>query len=120
MYHITHNKEEGYIYLKTTESFTIKDVKVFLRDLVKHADEYQCNRMVIDHRGAEFKASVMEINSIAKYLNSLGFGYKYIGAVVFDRDYEKYEFADAVSKNWSSSVLRFFDNIDEAKKWLLS
>ncbi|MBC35260.1 MAG: hypothetical protein CL663_04375 [Bacteroidetes bacterium] len=120
MYSVSYNSDEHFVYVVTTGHYSIKDTGKFLRDGVKLADKNNCTKLIMDHRDCEFTASYLEINSIAKYLNSLGFGYKYTGAVIYNQDHEKYDFADTVSQNWSSGVLRFFDDIEEAKKWLLS
>jgi hypothetical protein len=36
-----------------------------------------------------------------------------------NKSIEKYRFADTVSQNWSMGILRFFDDCELAKKWLL-
>lgn len=119
MIEISYIEEEAYVYVKTTSTFTIKDVDRFLKDSMISAKEHQCHRILLDHRKCKFEAEVIEIHSITKYLEKYGFNIKYKGAVVYDQDDEKYEFADTVAQNWSNGVIRFFNDYDKAKAWLL-
>lgn len=120
MYEIDYISGEGFIYVKTLCDYTIDDVDKFLRAAAEYASKYTCNKLLIDHRECNFIASIMEIHETAKFLERFGLNVKMKGVVVYNRDEDKYAFADTVSSNWSMGILCFMDNFDKAKEWLLS
>lgn len=119
MIEISYNKEEDFVYVRTTATYTPKDVDKFLSDSLTFAKEKQTSRVLYDHRGTKFEANILDIHNITKYLINRGFNIRLKGAVVYDQNEEKYKFADTVAHNWSKGVLRFFDDFQSAKDWLL-
>lgn len=116
---ISYNKKERFVLVKTTGDYSITDVDDFLNKSVDFARSIGCFRILYDHRDCQFIAETIGIHSVTKYLENYGFDGKFRGAVVYDQDAEKYRFADTVSQNWSMGILRFFDDFELAKKWLL-
>ena len=110
---------EDYVYLKTTEDYTTSDVDTFLKQAVEYAKKHNTNRILLDHRGCNFFAEILEIHQITKFLEKYGIGIEFRASVVYDRDVEKYKFADTVAQNWSMGVMKFFDDFKTAKDWLL-
>lgn len=119
MIEIASIEKEKIVHLKTTSDYSNKDVDGFLKTAIEFAKQHDCYRIILDHRNCRFRAGTMDIYNITRHLDKYGFNAKYKGAVVYDQDYDKYEFADTVSHNWSMGVLRFFDDINTAKQWLL-
>lgn len=116
---ISYNEKEQFVLVKTTGDYSIEDVDDFLRKAADFAKSIGCSRILLDHRGCKFTAGTLGIHQVTKYLEGYGFDGKLKGAVVYDQDAEKYRFADTVSQNWSMGMLRFFNDCELAKTWLL-
>ncbi len=119
MIEIEYIEKEKFVYVKTTSNYSADDVKEFLLEATEFAKQFNCDKILLDHRNCRFEARIIHIHQITKYLNKYGFNLKTKGAVVYDQDNEKYRFADIVTQNWSHGILRFFDDYEVAKKWLI-
>lgn len=117
---IEYVEDENFVYLKTNGDYTARHVEKFLAQVTEFAKEKNCFRIILDHRNCKFSAEVFEIHRITKHLDKYGFDIKFKGAVVYDQDRFNYTFANTVTKHWSMGILKFFDDFNNAKSWLLN
>lgn len=118
MIEINYIEDQNIVYVVTKGQFDINDVKQFLKDSAQLAHEKGCHKVLLDHRDSPFIANIFEVYSVARNLQSFGFDIDLRGAVIYNRDQEKYVFADTISTNWSFGILRFFNSIDRGNDWL--
>ncbi|WP_289054062.1 hypothetical protein [Carboxylicivirga marina] len=119
MFELEYIEKDKIAYLKTKSSYSKADVEGFLLKATEFAKKFNCYKILLDHRDCKFEAKIIDIHLIAKYLDKYGFNKKYKGAVVYNQDSEKYGFANTVAYNWSFGIMRFFDDYEMAKEWLL-
>ena len=104
-----------------------------INDAVKQGDANNCDRLVFDMRQAKFKLSFIDEYEFHKNLlrlTNVRLNHKCAVIVSYDDDLngQKYgeqytksitDFASTVGGNWGTkSVYEFFDDFDEAVKWL--
>jgi len=112
-------ENDDFILLKTDETLNREIIEKLIRACVECAEEHNCNRILMDHRDCKVDADIVEIFEIAKNIMKFGVTFRHRGAVVYNIDDDKYRFADNVINNSSGGVIKFFNDFEIAKGWLL-
>lgn len=99
--------------------------KMLVRELVSFANKHKCFRILADYRKAALKLSVGFIyelpNLIVREAAITGASVDQMkrALVVPQKFYEGFRFFETVSLNRSQKI-RIFEDIDEARSWLLT
>lgn len=112
-------KNEDLILIRTNDSLGRDAIVKLIRETVKYADQYNCYQILFDHRDCKIEAEKKEIFDITRNLSEHGITFNHVCAVVFNIDGNKYRFADTVIENLSGGTVRFFDDYETAKRWVL-
>lgn len=100
------------------------DVVSFLYEVIELAVLHKCYSWLVNYQSSSFKMSTLEIYELPRkiwnMMEVLGENkYSVKRAIVNTRDKSDLLFLETTAKNTGQN-LRIFENIDEAKKWIVS
>ena len=121
---VTYNSETHVVETKASGNLTLDEAKELISDIGQVCVENNCFLCLSDYREATLKLSTLDIYSIprllSKILASMGLPANRVKrAVVVAKNIEDFEFYETVTLN-SGQNIKLFQDMDEAKKWLLS
>ena len=120
---ITYNSDLRIVEIKFRENVTLKEVKEILWESAQIAKEQNCFLFLSDFREATMKLSTLELYEFPKLLSEIFASseispHKIKRAFVVANDLENYNFFENVNVNRGYRH-KMFQDISEAKKWLL-
>lgn len=120
---IIYNSGEKIIEVKTQGNITADDMTTTLSEAFQALKDNNCTLLLADFRESSMHLSTLEIYALPKIIadiaTSLGINvYKIKRAVVTSSDSDDLRFKENVTVN-QGQHLRIFQNIDQARKWLL-
>jgi hypothetical protein len=103
--------------------FTLREIKETLTDFTVILKEKECKRILTDYREANLKLSVTGVfrmpEIVAEIFTDTGINlYQLRRALVTTKFLKDFKFFETVSIN-RGQYARVFDNVDEARSWLL-
>ena len=120
---VTYNPETHIVETKAHGNLTLEEAKELIFDIGQACAENNCFLCLSDYRDVTLKLSTLDIYSIPQILSdklaSMGLpANKVKRAVVIAKDIRDFEFFETVTINRGQNI-KLFQDIDEAKKWLL-
>jgi len=120
---VTYNSETHVVETKAHGNLTLDEAKELIFDIGQVCVEKNCFLCLSDYREATLNLSTLDIYSIPQLLSdilaSMGLpANKVKRAVVVAKDIKDFEFFETVTINRGQNI-KLFQDIDEAKKWLL-
>ncbi len=120
---VTYNSETHIVKTKAHGNLTLDEAKELIFDIGQVCVEKNCFLCLSDYREVILELSTLDIYSIPRLLSdilaSMGLlANKVKRAVVVAKDIRDFEFFETVTIN-SGQNIKLFQDIDEAKKWLL-
>ena len=120
---VTYNSKLGLIETKVQGNLGWEEAKEIIAEIGSVAKEKDCFLCLSDYRAATLTLSTMEIYKIpallSEIITSLGLSpSKFKRAIVVVKDLESFHFYETVTMN-SGQFAKLFQDINEAKKWLL-
>jgi hypothetical protein len=120
---ITYNSDLGIVEIKFQENVIWKEVKEILWQSAQIAKEQNCFLFLSDFREATMKLSTLELYELPEILSETFASseiptHKIKRAFVVAKDLEDYSFFETVNVNRGYRH-KMFQDISEAKKWLL-
>jgi len=120
---ITYNSDLGIVEIKFRENVIWKEVKEILWQSAQIAKEQNCFLFLSDFREATMKLSILELYELPKILSETFASleiptHKIKRAFVVAKDFKDYSFFETVNVNRGFNH-KMFQDISEAKKWLL-
>ena len=120
---VTYNPETHIVETKAHGNLTLDEAKELISDIGQACVENNCFLCPSDYRDVTLKLSTLDIYSIPHILSetlaSMGLpANKVKRAVVVAKDTRDFEFFETVTINNGQNI-KLFQDIDEAKKWLL-
>ena len=94
-------------------------LKKVIKSAVVFAKENNCRKILFDHTASVLEASIIELFNITADLSVFGMTKDFRCAVIYNSEGEKYEFSEQVINNRSNPIVKFFDDINEGRSWLL-
>jgi len=121
---ITYNPDLSIIKIKFEGNITLNETKEIFSESLQIANEQNCFLFLSDYREAIMKLSTFEIYELPKILSNVFVAskipvHRLKRALVVAKDLEDYRFFEVVTANQGQNV-KLFQDLDEAKKWLLS
>ncbi len=113
-----HLQEDEILLIRTSGTFNLGFQVDFLKNLKAKTDEYNCEKILIDHRATKVVANTLSIFSRPKLYEELGIKRIWKAAMVgrevnyLARFYEN----TLQNRGWNVKV---FDDYDAAVKWLI-
>lgn len=111
--------EQELLYVKTKGRLTKESANLMLRDAVQAMDKYGCSKQLVDHRETVFELTILEYYERPDVNKEIGMSYSWKIAMVFKELTENTRFMETVFRNRGYNF-RQFDDIDEAREWVLS
>lgn len=117
------NSEQHIIEIRYQGIITFDEIKETFSEAVRLMQDVNCFLTMGDYRSAKVMLSTMEIHQLPKLITDLlapsGIApYQLKRAFVVAKDLEDFHFFETVTHN-SGQLAKIFQNVDEAKKWLL-
>ena len=120
---IIYNPELHVIEMKVHGFLTLHEIKELISESTEIASVKNCFLWLNDFREAELNLDTLEIYEIPKIISDIQSSsgldkFKFKRALVVAKDLKDFSFFETVSFNQAQNV-KLFQDIDEAKKWLL-
>jgi len=120
---LTYNADLNILELKVQEILDLSEIRQITSESVQLVKKHNCFLLLSDFREATLKLSVFEIYEtpkiIAEIFDASGLPiYQVKRAVVAARDLADFGFFETVTKNQMQNA-KLFQDVEEAKKWLL-
>jgi len=90
-----------------------------LKDVVQAMAQYSCHKQLVDHRETVFELTILEYYERPDVNKEIGMSYSWKIGMVFKELNDNTQFMETVFRNRGYNFHQF-DNIDEAREWLLS
>jgi hypothetical protein len=121
---VIYNQDLKVIETKVQGNISLKNLKELIAEIAQISEETGCVLILNDNREATIQLSTVDIYGLPRIMEetfiSLGIDpSRLMRAHVIARDAKDTHFYETVSANIFQTV-RFFYDIDEAKKWLFS
>ncbi|HCB01795.1 MAG TPA: hypothetical protein DEP19_05380 [Anaerolineae bacterium] len=110
--------DEKLLYIKTKGVLTKEEANSMLRDVVQAMGKYACQKQLVDHRDTVFELTILEYYERPDINKEIGMPYTWKIAMVFKELTENTRFMETVFRNRGYNF-RQFDDIDEARAWVL-
>jgi hypothetical protein len=120
---VAYNPELGVIETIAQGTLTLSEAKEIISEIAYIAIEKNCFLCLSDYREATMDMSTLQIHDVPKVLSklvtSLGLHpSQFRRAIVAEKGFQDYHFFETVTLNAAQNI-RLFQDMDEAKKWLL-
>lgn len=111
--------EQGLMYIKTKGILTRESANAMLKDVVQAMNQHQCCKQLVDHRETKFELSVLEYYERPQVNKEIGMSHVWKVGMVFKELNQNTNFMETVFRNRGYNFQQF-DDIEEARKWVLS
>jgi len=120
---VTFNPALGVIETAAQGNLALQEVKEIISEISQVAIEQDCFLCLSDYREATIEMSTLQIYDIPRILSDIvtSFGFrpsKFKRAIIAEKSLIDYQFFESVTLNQGQRI-RLFQDIEEAKQWLL-